>query len=363
MKEIDDIRTLLNLMNDSIADEIRRLLTSLEAKMSEPHVTIRMMDSDEVQRALNGARDKITDLERQKKLQYDNFTKVLKDTQSIADEMAKVADERGREIDQLKIASERSVNALAQRHIVNLEEKITKLRERNENQAQWFSDITEALGFTLPLLTDEKSPDISDIVPEIKRLREKNRQLINTINERLIGHEVYKVLCNEFQLNHNLIEFVRNLKRECNRLQADRSCIIDVRVEKLNGLVREIRNITGAPIQTDLPSFIRGRLQELTNRLNSVTRDLNATRLQAEARQKRIIKLEERIKFGDQWETELRNALGVAGLHVEGARILDRVREVMSMRMITSTGQRLRDEERERIFRKLTSIEDRKSVV
>lgn len=166
MKEIDDIRTLLNLMNDSIADEIRRLLTSLEAKMSEPHVTIRMMDSDEVQRALNGA-----------------------------------------------------------------------------------------------------------------------------------------------------------------------------------------------PIQTDLPSFIRGRLQELTNRLNSVTRDLNATRLQAEARQKRIIKLEERIKFGDQWETELRNALGIAGLHVEGARILDRVREVMSMRMITSTGQRLRDEERERIFRKLTSID------
>jgi diphthamide synthase (EF-2-diphthine--ammonia ligase) len=47
----------------------------------------------------------------------------------------------------------------------------------------------------------------------------------------------------------------------------------------------------------------------------------------------------------------------IAGLHVEGARILDRVREVMSMRMITSTGQRLRDEERERIFRKLTSID------
>jgi uncharacterized membrane protein len=44
--------------------------------------------------------------------------------------MAKVADERGREIDQLKIASERSVNALAQRHIVNLEEKITKLRAK-----------------------------------------------------------------------------------------------------------------------------------------------------------------------------------------------------------------------------------------
>ena len=87
--------------------------------------------------------------------------------------------------------------------------------------------------------------------------------------------------------------------------------------------------------------------------LNAKIKELEADR---ELLQKRLRKFKAREIVGQMWESELREVLGIAGPHTRGVKIIDTVKSILAAKSWQHYEPEIRKMERERIFRKLTSV-------
>jgi hypothetical protein len=95
----------------------------------------------------------------------------------------------------------------------------------------------------------------------------------------------------------------------------------------------------------------REKLQRLLTKTKAV---LSGERLKAMGLEERIKKFEQQERIGDAWEAELRGVLGIAG--TKGVKIIDWVKSTLAAKSWAQYEPEIRTKERERIFRKLTSV-------
>lgn len=96
----------------------------------------------------------------------------------------------------------------------------------------------------------------------------------------------------------------------------------------------------------------------LQKRLRSTKRCLTSERLKAMGLEEQIDKFKAREIVGQMWESELREVLGIAGPHTKGVKIIDTVKSILAAKSWQHYEPEIRKMERERVFRKLTTLRD-----
>ena len=94
----------------------------------------------------------------------------------------------------------------------------------------------------------------------------------------------------------------------------------------------------------------------LQKRRRSTKGCLTSERLKAMGLEEQIDKFKAREIVGQMWESELREVLGIAGPHTRGVKIIDTVKSILAAKSWQHYEPEIRKMERERVFRKLTSV-------
>ena len=130
---------------------------------------------------------------------------------------------------------------------------------------------------------------------------------------------------------------------DLHRKLAEKEKLIDEMIESMRKLERQV---------TDLER--QSRTQRASYAATKKT--LYGEREKSAQLEKQVKNLKATIEFGEKWETELRVALGIAGPHSKGVKILDAVKSLKEAKAWQHYEPEIRAKERERIFRKLTGV-------
>ena len=268
MKECDEIRAHLKKYDVSgvLWCLISPILRRVEELLKEPHINIRIGDLPEVKRLLSEA-------------------------QSFGDEMARVADMRGKGADRL-------LEDRTKLHKLLDEERDTVRKLRSDLESEQLAKL---------LMTTKRD----SLAEKNEELQERNDKQCNSLNE---------------------------IATMLNVPVSDGKCYVG----EIKSAVQKLKD-ENKRMSHSMPIIVH---DDLANKLHCTKQDLAATRKKVAGLEQQVASFKADVAHGEKWEAELRGVLGIAGPHTKGVKIIDAVR------LLKAGGPK---NERERIFRMLTT--------
>ena len=103
---------------------------------------------------------------------------------------------------------------------------------------------------------------------------------------------------------------------------------------------------------------LRAGRDHLQKRLQSTIKNLQGHARKIKALEATVDNFKAREMVGQMWESELREVLGIAGPRTKGVKIIDTVKSILAAKSWQHYEPEIRKMERERVFRKLTTLRD-----